>query len=86
MFAIDYFDPKKDFGKLKEEYFDSSYIITDPNYISSDIIFLSFEMVIYTLLLIFFENKEYFLWKFGFKKIDLHYSYNSSTKSSMESN
>ena len=85
LFAIDYFDPQ-DFEKLKEQYFDSSYIITDSNYISSDIIFLSFEMVIYTLLLIFFENKEYFLWKFGFKKIDLHYSYNSSTKSSMESN
>ena len=85
LFAIDYFDSKKDFEKLKKKYFDSSYIITDPNYISSDIIFLSLEMIIYTLLLIFFENKEYFLWKFGFKKINLYNSYNASTKSSIES-
>ena len=42
-------------------------------------------MIIYTLLLIFFENKEYFLWKFGFKKINLYNSYNTSTKSSIES-
>ena len=57
LFAIDYFDSKKDFEKLKKKYFDSSYIITDPNYISSDMIFLSLEMIIYTLLLIFLENK-----------------------------
>ena len=84
LFAIDYFDSKKDFEKLKKKYFDSSYIITDPNYISSDIIFLSLEMIIYTLLLIFFENKEYFLWKFGFKKINLYNSYNASTKAQQD--
>ena len=87
LFAIDYFkkDDNQNYEELKKKYFDSSNIIKDPNYISIDIIFLSLEMVIYTLLLIFLENKEYFLWKFGFKKINLDYSHNNSIKISTES-
>ena len=76
LFAIDYFkkDDEKNYEEMKKKYFDSSNIIKDPNYITSDIIFLALEMIIYTLLLIFLENKEYFLWKFGLKKINLNYS------------
>ena len=88
LYAIDYFklEDNIDVEKIKKEYYDSSFMITDPNYISSDIIFLSLEILIYTLLLIFLENKEYFLWKFGLKKIDLNISYNNtSIKSSTES-
>ena len=52
LFAIDYFknDDKQDFEQLKKKYFDSSFIIKDSNYITSDIIFLFLGMVIYTIL------------------------------------
>jgi len=69
LFAIDYYDKNdKDFEKIKKKYDDPSNIIKDPNYISIDIIFLVLEMFIYICLLIFFENKDYFLRKLGLKK------------------
>ena len=73
LFAIDYY--KKDINdneeieNIKKKYDDSSNIIKDKNYISNDIIFLVFEIFIYIGLLILFEKKDYFLWKFGLKKI-----------------
>ena len=88
LYAIDYFKLGDDIDvdKIKKDYYDSTFMITDPNYISSDLIFLSLEILIYTLLLIFLEKKEYFLWKFGLKKIDLNISYNNtSIKGSIES-
>ena len=83
LFAIDYFKPEEDqdLEQLKKQYFDSSYIINDPYYILSDIIYLALEFIIYTLLLFFLEKKEYFLWKFGLKKINIDNSnYNSSIR------
>ena len=79
LYAIDYFKLSDDIDieKIKKEYNDEKLILKDPNYISWDIIFLSLESIIYTLLLIFLENKEYLLWKFGFKKIKINYSYNN---------
>ena len=79
LYAIDYFKLSDDIDieKIKKEYNDEKLILKDPNYISWDIIFLSLEIIIYTLLLIFLENKEYLLWKFGFKKIKINYSYNN---------
>jgi len=84
LFAIDYFKPEEeqDLEQLKKQYFDSSYIIKDLNYISSDIIFLASEMIIYTLLLFFLENKEYFLWKLGWKKINIDNTNYSSVRTS----
>ena len=39
------------------------------------------EFIIYTLLLFFLEKKEYFLWKFGLKKINIdNGNYNSSIR------
>ena len=83
LFAIDYFKPEEDqdLDQLKKQYFDSSYIINDPNYILFDIIYLALEFIIYTLLLFFLEKKEYFLWKFGLKKINIdNGNYNSSIR------
>ena len=79
LYAIDYFKLGDDIDieKIKKEYNDSSFILKDPNYISSDIIFLSLEIAIYSLLLIFLENKEYLLWKFGIKKKKLNNIYNN---------
>ena len=53
---------------IKKKYNDPSNIIKDPNYITIDIIFLILEMFIYIGLLIFYENKDYFLRKIGLKK------------------
>ena len=79
LYAIDHFKLGDDIDieKMKKEYNDTSFILKDPNYISWDIIFLVLEIIIYTLLLIFLENKEYLLWKFGLKKIQLNYSFNN---------
>ena len=89
LFAIDKFESGEDnninIEKIKKEYNDFTFLIKEGIYLPSDIIYLFFEIIIYTLLLIFLENKEYFLWKFGLKKIDLNYSYNNSITSSIES-
>ena len=79
LYAIDHFKSGDDIDieKMKKEYNDTSFILKDPNYILWDIIFLVLEIIIYTLLLIFLENKEYLLWKFGLKKIQLNYSFNN---------
>jgi hypothetical protein len=88
LFAIDKFESGEDninIEKIKKEYNDFTFLIKEGIYLPSDIIYLIMEIIIYTLLLIFLENKEYFLWKFGLKKIDLNYSYNNSITSSIES-
>ena len=84
LFAIDYFniDEISDFENIKKKYNDESYILTDPIYISSDIIFLSLAILIYTFFLIFLENKDYFLWKLGCYNAQL---YNDSLDSSYSS-
>ena len=84
LFAIDYY--KKDINdneeieNIKKKYNDSSNIIKDKNYISNDIIFLVFEIFVYTGLLILFEKKDYFLWKFGLKKIKNIDNYDNNSK------
>ena len=68
LFSIDYFKNVNDYEKVKKKYDKSSSILTDSKYISNDIIFLVLEMFIYTGFLIFFENKDYFIWRLGFMK------------------
>ena len=69
LFAIDYYNKNNnDLEKIRKKYNDPSNIIKDPNYITLDIIFLAVEIFLYTGLLIFLENKDYFLWKLSFKK------------------
>ena len=86
LFACDYFHPEEeqDLEKLKKKYFDGSFILTDIKNISSDIILLSFEIIIYTLLLFFLENKKYFLWKFRLKKNNIENLNDSDDKNSVE--
>ena len=87
LFAIDYYNKgEKDFEMIKKKYNDPSNIIKDPNYISIDIIFLVLEMFIYIGLLIFYENKDYFLRKFGLKNQKNIYNYDRSLKKSKNSN
>ena len=86
LFAIDYYNKdKKDFEMIKKKYNDPSNIIKDPNYITIDIIFLILEMIIYIGLLIFYENKDYFLRKIGLKKQNNTYSYDREIKPSYNS-
>ena len=69
LFAIDYYNKNSnDLEEIRKKYNDPSNIIKDPNYITLDIIFLAVEIFLYTGLLIFLENKDYFLWKLGFRK------------------
>ena len=68
LFAIDYFKNKDDYLNTKKKFDDSSTIIKDKKYVTNDIAFLVSEIFVYTGLLIFLENKDYFLWKLGFFK------------------
>ena len=68
LFTIDYFKNKDDYETIKKKFNDSSTIIKDNKYVSIDIVFLVSEIFLYTGLLIFLENKDYFLWKLGFFK------------------
>ena len=68
LYSIDYY--REDFkeNELKsfiEKYNKGKYII---DYIKFDFIYLSIEIVIYTFLLFFFENKDYLLWKYFCKR------------------
>ena len=78
LFAVDYYKNNKDYEILKQKYNDSSTIIKDKKYILGDIIYLVIEIFLYTALLIFLENKDYFLWRLGIVKYDpQNYLYNN---------
>ena len=75
LISIDYFKNNDDFENIKKKFDDSSTIIKDNKYVTNDIVFLVIEIFIYTGLLIFLENKDYFLWKLGFFKKNINDSY-----------
>ena len=50
---------------LKKKYNNSKYVI---DYIKTDLIYLSIEIIVYTFFLIILENKDYLIWKLTFKK------------------
>ena len=57
---------------LKKKYNNSKYVI---DYIKTDLIYLSIEIVVYTFFLIILENKDYLIWKISFKKKRANTSY-----------
>ena len=57
---------------LKKKYNNSKYVI---DYIKTDLIYLSIEIVVYTFFLIILENKDYLIWKISFKKKRINTSY-----------
>ena len=68
LFGIDNYKEKmneEELNSLKNKYNNSKYAI---DYIKIDFIYLSIEIVAYTILLIILENKDYFTWKFSFKR------------------
>ena len=73
LLAIDYFKTNHVIDQVMEKYNNHSWIINDGKYIINDIIFLILEIFLYTGLLIFLEQKDFFLWKFGFNKQDSNY-------------
>ena len=68
LFAVDYYKNIDDYEILKQKFDDPKAIIKDGKYVINDIIFLVIEIFLYTGLLIFLENKDYFLWKLGIEK------------------
>lgn len=72
LFAIDNFteESKNDIESFKEKYNSDKYII---DYIKVDFIYLSMEIIIYTLLLFILEQKDYLIWKFNCKKKRMNY-------------
>ena len=68
LIAIDNYKSIEKDDKIFKKYDDSSTIIKDGKYIINDIVFMFLEIILYTGLLIFLEQKDYFLWKFGFTK------------------
>jgi hypothetical protein len=64
LYAIDNFseESKNNIEKFKENYNSGKYII---DYIKIDYIYLSMEIIIYTLLLAILEQKDYLLWRFN---------------------
>ena len=68
LFGIDNYKEnlnEEELESLKSKYNNSNYAI---DYIKIDFIFLSIEIVVYTMLLIILENKDYFIWKFSYKR------------------
>ena len=68
LFGIDNYKEnmnQDEFETLKKKYNNSKYVI---EYIKTDIIYLSIEIVVYTFFLIILENKDYLIWKLSFKK------------------
>ena len=68
LFGIDNYKEnmnQDEFETLKKKYNNSKYVI---DYIKTDLIYLSIEIVVYTFFLIILENKDYLIWKLSFKK------------------
>ena len=68
LFGIDNYKEnmkEEELKSLKNKYNNSKYAI---DYIKIDFIYLSIEIIVYTILLIILENKDYFIWKFSFKR------------------
>ena len=71
LFFLDYYKTLDDIEIVQNKIDDSSTIIKDGKYIINDIIYLIIEFFLYTVLLLFFEKKDFFLWKLGFLKNNL---------------
>ena len=71
LFVLDYYKTIDDIEIIQKKIDDSSSIIKDGKYIINDITYLIIEIFLYTVLLIFLEKKDYFLWKLGYLKNDL---------------